>query len=71
MIDALEEGLALPVGTLNRTRQSLTEIGNLSSTSVLIILEEWLCDRIAEPGDWGMMLSMGPGFCAEAALLRW
>ncbi len=71
VIDALEEGLALPAGTLNRTRQSLAEIGNLSSTSVLIILEEWLRDRIAEPGDWGMMLSMGPGFCAEAALLRW
>jgi alkylresorcinol/alkylpyrone synthase len=71
VIDALEEGLALPAGILNRTRQSLAEIGNLSSTSVLIILEEWLRDRIAEPGDWGMMLSMGPGFCAEAALLRW
>ena len=71
VIDALEDGLALPAGTLNRTRQSLAEIGNLSSTSVLIILEEWLRDRIAEPGDWGMMLSMGPGFCAEAALLRW
>ncbi len=71
VIDALEEGLALPAGTLNRTRQSLAAIGNLSSTSVLIILEEWLRDRIAEPGDWGMMLSMGPGFCAEAALLRW
>jgi len=71
VIDALEEGLVLPAGTLNRTRQSLAEIGNLSSTSVLIILEEWLRDRIAEPGDWGMMLSMGPGFCAEAALLRW
>ena len=71
VIDALEEGLALPAGTLNRTRQSLAEIGNLSSTSVLIILEEWLRDGIAKPGDWGMMLSMGPGFCAEAALLRW
>lgn len=71
VIDALEEGLALPAGALNRTRQSLAAIGNLSSTSVLIILEEWLRDRIAEPGDWGMMLSMGPGFCAEAALLRW
>ena len=71
VIDALEEGLALPAGALNRTRQSLAAIGNLSSTSVLIILEEWLRDRIAEPGDWGMILSMGPGFCAEAALLRW
>ncbi|MEC8254341.1 MAG: type III polyketide synthase, partial [SAR324 cluster bacterium] len=30
VIDALEEGLILPAGTLNRTRQSLAEIGNLS-----------------------------------------
>jgi alkylresorcinol/alkylpyrone synthase len=71
VIDALEEGLALPVGMLDRTRQSLAEIGNLSSTSVLIILEEWLRDQVAESGEWGMMLSMGPGFCAEAALLGW
>lgn len=71
VIDALEEGLALPTGSLDRTRRSLAEIGNLSSTSVLIILEEWLRDKIARPDDWGVLLSMGPGFCAEAALLHW
>lgn len=71
VIDALEEGLGLPQHALERTRRSLAEIGNLSSTSVLIILEEWLRDEVGAAGDAGVMLSMGPGFCAEAALLRW
>jgi len=25
----------------------------------------------AQPGDWGVMMAMGPGFCAELVLLRW
>jgi predicted naringenin-chalcone synthase len=23
------------------------------------------------PGDWGLMIALGPGFAAEGALLRW
>jgi alkylresorcinol/alkylpyrone synthase len=34
-------------------------------------LRDLLDARAARPGDYGMMLAMGPGFSAELALLRW
>ena len=46
-------------------------MGSLSSASVLFVLGELLDSGEARPGDWGLMLAMGPGFCAELVLLRW
>ena len=50
---------------------SLREVGNLSSASVLFVLGETLEGAQPQPGDWGVMMAMGPGFCAEMVLLRW
>ena len=49
----------------------LAATGNLSSASVLFVLRDLLDAQAARPGDYGLMLAMGPGFCAELALLRW
>ena len=46
-------------------------MGNLSSTSVLLVLEETLASRRPPEGSLGLMLAMGPGFCSELVLLRW
>jgi alkylresorcinol/alkylpyrone synthase len=70
VIEALEQALRLSAGALDVTRRSLTEIGNLSSASVLFILREVLQQQ-HEPGTYGVMLAMGPGFCAELLLLQW
>ena len=70
VMTALEEGLKIE-GALDRSRRSLAEHGNLSSVSVLCILDEVLKSGEAKPGDWGLMMAMGPGFCAEAVLLKW
>ena len=70
MINALEEGLDLPANTLNLCRESLKKMGNLSSSSVLIILEEVLAMN-PQVAEYGVMLSMGPAFSAEAILLQW
>ncbi len=70
VIQALEEGLGVP-GALEISRRSLAEIGNLSSVSVLAVLHQVLCSGEARPGDWGLVLAMGPAFCAEMVLLRW
>jgi alkylresorcinol/alkylpyrone synthase len=69
VIDAISEALALPPHALDITRRSLSEVGNLSSASVLHVLEETLLE--ANPGDVGLIMAMGPGFCAELVLLRW
>ena len=52
------------------TWRSLREVGNLSSTSVLLVLQETLERARPAPGSWGMLLALGPGFCSELLLLR-
>lgn len=69
VITAMEQALALPADALATTRRSLQTIGNLSSASVLHVLAETM--EHAKPGDRGMLMAMGPGFCAELVLLEW
>jgi len=70
VLEAITEALELPDGALDLTWRGLREVGNLSSTSVLMVLAETLALE-PEPGSWGLMLAMGPGFCSELVLLRW
>lgn len=71
VLEAFEAALELPPDMLRRSWASLREVGNLSSASVLFVLGELLETGEARPGDWGLMMAMGPGFCAELVLLRW
>jgi alkylresorcinol/alkylpyrone synthase len=71
VLEAMQESLELPEGALDVTWRSLREVGNLSSTSVLLVLEETLAHHRPPPGSWGMLLAMGPGFCSELVLLQW
>ena len=70
VLDAIEQALDLEPEALRFSRESLAQVGNLSSASVLLILGQTLALE-PEPGRWGVMFSMGPGFCAELLLLRW
>lgn len=71
VLEAMQEALELPDGALELTWRSLREVGNLSSTSVLMVLEETMASRRPEPGAPGMLLALGPGFCSELVLLEW
>ena len=71
VLEAMQESLELPEGALDVTWRSLQEVGNLSSTSVLLVLAETLENHRPAPGSWGMITAMGPGFCSELVLLRW
>jgi alkylresorcinol/alkylpyrone synthase len=71
VLEAMQEALELPDGALDRTWRSLREVGNLSSTSILLVLDEVLREAPPPPGSWGLMTAMGPGFCSELVLLRW
>lgn len=71
VLEAMEESLELPPGALDVTWRSLKEVGNLSSTSVLLVLEETMARHRPPPGSPGMLLAMGPGFCSELVLLEW
>ncbi len=71
VLEAFETALELPRAALRRTWASLESVGNLSSASVLFVLDELLEEQSALPGDLGLLLAMGPGFCSELVLLRW
>ncbi|MEZ5312434.1 MAG: 3-oxoacyl-[acyl-carrier-protein] synthase III C-terminal domain-containing protein [Thermoanaerobaculia bacterium] len=73
VLEAMARALDAPAGALDLTWKSLAEVGNLSSTSVLLVLEETLASATARPapGTYGLLLAMGPGFCSELVLLRW
>lgn len=71
VLDAVREALSLPPRALDLSRQSLADVGNLSSASVLHILRDTLALRPPPPGTPGLLLAMGPGFCTELVLLRW
>ena len=70
VIEALESALELPREAVRLTWESLARVGNLSSASVLHVLEDTLRDRPPEPGSYGVLLAMGPGFCSELVLLQ-
>jgi len=71
VLEAFEGALELPEGALARSWRSLRDVGNLSSASVLFVLGDLLDGAEARPGDLGLMVAMGPGFCSEIVLLAW
>jgi alkylresorcinol/alkylpyrone synthase len=71
VLEAMQEALDLPPAALERSWRSLSKTGNLSSASVLFVLGDLLDAREASPGDVGLLMAMGPGFCSELVLLRW
>jgi len=70
VLEAMQEELELPEDALERAWRTLREVGNLSSTSILLILEETI-ESSPPLGSWGLMSAMGPGFCSELVLLKW
>jgi alkylresorcinol/alkylpyrone synthase len=71
VIEAIEDVLDLPSDALALTWRSLREVGNLSSASVLHVLRDTLATKPVTGDGWGVLLAMGPGFCAELVLIRW
>ena len=49
----------------------LSNVGNLSSATILFILQEWLEKRPLKSGEYAMAAAFGPGFSAEFLLLQW
>jgi alkylresorcinol/alkylpyrone synthase len=71
VIDAVQKCLKLPDSAVAASRRSLAEVGNMSSVSVLHILEQVAREEPPPPGSPGLMIGLGPGVSAELVLLRW
>ncbi|MBV8966229.1 MAG: type III polyketide synthase, partial [Mycobacteriaceae bacterium] len=70
VMESITKALDLAEDALELSWRSLSEVGNLSSASVLCVLRDTLA-KGPPRGSPGLMLAMGPGFCSELVLLRW
>jgi alkylresorcinol/alkylpyrone synthase len=71
VLQASAAALGLNNGELDASWDCLRRVGNLSSASVLVVLEDVMKNRRPEPGTLGLLAAMGPGFCSELVLLEW
>jgi alkylresorcinol/alkylpyrone synthase len=71
VLEAYQESLALEKDALNDARTVLETCGNMSSVSVLFVLEKFM-NRISSvnAGEYGAISAMGPGFSAEHVIFR-
>jgi len=71
VLEAVARGLGLSERDVRHAWASLAEQGNLSSTSVLLVLAATLAEAPAAPGGLAVLLAMGPAFCSEVVLAEW
>ncbi len=71
VLAALEQALGLAQGGLALAWDNLRRVGNVSSVSVLLALQDTLAAPAPPAGSAGLLLAMGPGFCSELLLLQW
>jgi alkylresorcinol/alkylpyrone synthase len=70
VLEAYEEGLGLDPRALDSARRVLRAFGNMSSPSVLFVLQEALRERAMRADDVALLAALGPGFSAELMLLH-
>lgn len=71
VIDAIRVNLGLTRYDVRHTTGVLRDYGNLSSGSFLFSYERLLREGAARPGDYGVLMTMGPGSTIETALIQW
>jgi len=71
VLEAIQDALGLGDRELDPSWECLRRCGNLSSASVLLVLEDVMMRHRPAPGTLGVLLAMGPGFCSEMILVRW
>jgi alkylresorcinol/alkylpyrone synthase len=71
VLQATADVLGLPSHALDASWDCLRRLGNLSSASVLFVLEDVMRNRRPRPGSYSLLAAMGPGFCSELVLLAW
>ena len=70
VLQAYEETLQLTKEHTNISRDVLKKHGNMSSPTVLYVLEQFMKKQRSND-ELGLLVALGPGFCGEAILLNW
>ncbi len=70
VIEAYEQALGFCDSQMKYAREVLRDFGNMSSVSVLFVLERYLRERGLHGKGHGLISALGPGFCSESLLFR-
>jgi len=68
VLDAYNDALAVEGDFMKKTREVMNDYGNMSSCTVLYVLEKFMTEGFED--GYGLMLAMGPGFSSEMVLLK-
>jgi len=70
VLDAYSGSLNISKDQLSQAYKILIDYGNMSSASILFVLEKFMAETPAKD-EYGIMLALGPGFSAEQVLFKW
>ncbi|MGZ3926724.1 MAG: 3-oxoacyl-[acyl-carrier-protein] synthase III C-terminal domain-containing protein, partial [Mucilaginibacter sp.] len=68
VLDAYTDALGVEGDFLQKTRSVMNNYGNMSSVTVLYVLEKFMNEGFED--GYGLMMAMGPGFSSEMVLLK-
>ena len=71
ILDQVEQQLELPETALAHSRAVLRQYGNMSSATLLFVLQRTIEQSQPAAGEYGILLGFGPGLTIELGLLRW
>ena len=71
VMDNVQEYFGMSDAQLRFSRTVLRNYGNMSSPTVMFVLDDVVRNGDPQPRDLGAMIALGPGMAAEVALLRW
>jgi predicted naringenin-chalcone synthase len=70
ILDEVAGGLGLHKGDLASSYEVLRDMGNCSSATVLLVVDQLLATRTVPPGGWVVAMAFGPGLTIYTALLK-
>jgi len=71
ILDYIEEVMELDQNELQHARSILREYGNMSSATLLFVMDRLMQAEKPQPGDFGVMIGFGPGITIELGLVQW
>jgi alkylresorcinol/alkylpyrone synthase/polyketide synthase Type III len=71
VVDAIKYNIGITEYDVRHTASVLRDYGNLSSGSFLFSYERLMQEGKVRRGDYGVLMTMGPGSTIETALIRW
>jgi alkylresorcinol/alkylpyrone synthase len=70
VLDVIQDTLELSRESLQFSERVMSEFGNISSVTVLVVLEKWLADPVSRKPGYGILGAFGPGYSTELVLVE-